>query len=378
MEKEPTKLKILFTIPNFDTAGSGKALLNIAIGLDKEKFEPHIACLHDKGDYFQVVKESQIPVHIFNYLAPMNSRIKGLFECYMIAKKFKKINPQIIHSFNYSSDYSEAISANLARIPWVYTKKNMSWGGSSSNAWRLRSFLASHIIVQNKDMISQFFKNKKNITLIQRGVNINEFKSDNNYNKILKELKISKKKKVLLTVANLVPVKGIEVLIYAIRNLKLVNEEIILIVVGDDSNEYGSNLKKLVSENGLEKVILFTGKRYDLNRIYNVSDIFILPTKQTGEGCPVALLEAMSTALPVIASNIPGSRDILEDFQDHLFEPGNHEALSKKIESILSLDKYQISVLGNSMRDHIEKNFDIRYEVNKTERLYKKIYLDRK
>ena len=188
----------------------------------------------------------------------MNSRIKGLFECYMIAKKFKKINPQIIHSFNYSSDYSEAISANLARIPWVYTKKNMSWGGSSSNAWRLRSFLASHIIVQNKDMISQFFKNKKNITLIQRGVNINEFKSDNNYNKILKELKISKKKKVLLTVANLVPVKGIEVLIYAIRNLKLVNEEIILIVVGDDSNEYGSNLKKLVSENGLEKVILFS------------------------------------------------------------------------------------------------------------------------
>ena len=86
----------------------------------------------------------------------------------------------------------------------------------------------------------------------------------------------------------------------------------------------------------------------------------------------------MSTALPVIASNIPGSRDILEDFQDYLFEPGNHEALSKKIESILSLDKYQISVLGNSMRDHIEKNFDIRYEVNKTERLYKKIYLDRK
>ena len=380
MEKEPTKLKILFTIPNFDTAGSGKALLNIATRLDKEIFEPHIACLHDKGDYFQVVKESKIPVHIFNYFVPMNSRIKGLVGCFNIAKKFKEINPQIIHSFNYSSDYSEAISAKLSRIPWVYTKKNMSWGGSSSNSWRLRSFLASHIIVQNKDMISQFFNNKKNITLVQRGVNINEFKNDNNYNKILQELKISKKKKVLLTVANLVPVKGIEVLIYAIRNLKLINEEVILIVVGDDKNEYGSNLKKLVSESRLEKVIFFTGKRYDLNRIYNASDIFVLPTHQTGraEGCPVALLEAMSTGLPVIASNIPGSRDILEDFQDYLFEPGNHEALSKKIKSILSLDKYQTSVLGNSMRNHIEKKFDIRYEVNKTERVYKKIYLDRK
>ena len=72
MEKESTKLRILFTIPNFDTAGSGKALLNIATRLDKEIFEPHIACLHDRGDYFQVVKESRIPVHIFNYFVHFN------------------------------------------------------------------------------------------------------------------------------------------------------------------------------------------------------------------------------------------------------------------------------------------------------------------
>ena len=138
--------------------------------MDKEIFEPHIACLHDKGDYFQVVKESKIPVHIFNYFVPMNSRVKGLVGCYNIAKKFKEINPQIIHSFNYSSDYSEAISAKLSGYHGYILKKNMSWGGSSSNSWRLRSFLASHIIVQNKDMISQFFNNKKNITLVQRGV----------------------------------------------------------------------------------------------------------------------------------------------------------------------------------------------------------------
>ena len=140
MEKEPTKLKILFTIPNFDTAGSGKALLNIATRLDKEIFEPHIACLHDKGDYFQVVKESKIPVHIFNYFVPMNSRVKGLVGCYNIAKKFKEINPQIIHSFNYSSDYSEAISAKLSRIPWVYTKKEYELG------WFIFKFMEAKII----------------------------------------------------------------------------------------------------------------------------------------------------------------------------------------------------------------------------------------
>ena len=372
MEKQSTKLKILFTIPNFDTAGSGKALLNIATRLDKEKFEPHIACLHDKGDYFQVVKESKIPVHIFNYIAPMSSRAEGLINCFKIAKKFRKINPQIIHSFNYSSDYSEAISAKLARIPWVYTKKNMSWGGSSSNAWMLRTFLASHIIVQNKDMINQFFSNKKNISLIQRGVSINEFKN-NNDKQFVQELEIQNSEKILLTVANLAPVKGIEVLVHALKQFKQKNKQIILIVVGDDKNEYASKLKKLVRDNSLEKMILFVGKRYDLNRIYNSSDIFILPTHQFGEGCPVALLEAMSTNLPVIATNVSGSKDILEDFQDFLFEPGNHKELSNKIKSILSLDKNEISVLGQKLRRHVEENFDINYEVIKTEKVYKKI-----
>ena len=64
-------LRILFTIPNFNTAGSGKALLNIAKGLDKNKFEVHIACKTDEGEYFKVVKDSGIPVHVFNYEAPM-------------------------------------------------------------------------------------------------------------------------------------------------------------------------------------------------------------------------------------------------------------------------------------------------------------------
>jgi len=44
----PEPWKILYTIPNFDTAGSGKALLNIATRLNKNHFESHISCFHNK------------------------------------------------------------------------------------------------------------------------------------------------------------------------------------------------------------------------------------------------------------------------------------------------------------------------------------------
>ena len=52
------KIKILYTIPNFNTAGSGIHLLSIVKRLDPDLFEPQIACIHDLGDYFQEVKNT--------------------------------------------------------------------------------------------------------------------------------------------------------------------------------------------------------------------------------------------------------------------------------------------------------------------------------
>ena len=65
--KENSLIKVLFTIPNFDTAGSGKALLNIATRLNSNYFEPHICCFHNKGEFFQTVENSNIPIHIFQF-----------------------------------------------------------------------------------------------------------------------------------------------------------------------------------------------------------------------------------------------------------------------------------------------------------------------
>ena len=94
------RLKILYTIPNFDTAGSGIPLLKIASSLDKNYFEPSIACLHDRGELFQNVKNSGIKIHILDLYKNPRPIIKMLNECHGLSKVFKKINPDIIHSYH--------------------------------------------------------------------------------------------------------------------------------------------------------------------------------------------------------------------------------------------------------------------------------------
>ena len=72
MVKRP---KILFTIPNFDTAGSGKVVHDLVKGLDKTYFEPEICCFHDKGDYFQTIKTLGVKIHLFNFTVPYRPMI---------------------------------------------------------------------------------------------------------------------------------------------------------------------------------------------------------------------------------------------------------------------------------------------------------------
>lgn len=368
------KIKVLYTIPNFDTAGSGKALLNLALGLDKNKFEPHILCLHDKGAFFETVKNSGLPVHVFDYLPKERPILSMLTKCWKVSRKFKEINPDIIHSFNYSSNYTEAISARLARIKWTFTKKNMSWGGSSSNSWKLRSLLAKKIIVQNTDMIKDFYPNSQKTTLIPRGVNISKFEISEPKVEIKKAMGTQIHERVIITVANLVPVKGIEILIEAFSKISNNHSDWNLWVIGDDSSEYGDFLKQKAKDFGVFEKVRFSGKQLDVVSYLNHAEIFVLPTLDKGEGSPVALLEAMANSKLVIGSNVPGIKDQLQNFQDHVFQSKNTDELAEKLSSFFSYKKEEIERIGAIFKEFVSKNYSIESEVKRHEKVYIEIF----
>lgn len=366
------KIKILYTIPNFDTAGSGKALLNIALGLNKDLFEPHVLCLHNKGEFFKVVQNSGIPVHVFDYIPSERPVLKMLLNCFRVSKKLKAINPDIVHSFHYSSNYTEALSAKMTGAKWVFTKKNMSWGGSSANSWKLRSFLADKIAVQNTDMIKQFYPKSKKTHLIPRGVNVQNFAPSEPKSQSRSEMQTGFEKRIIICVANFVPVKGIELLIQAFDKLHASNPEWVVWLVGDNSNEYGQKLTDLVQEKKLENSIIFSGKKLNVIDYLNHAEIFVLPTLDEGrrEGTPVAMLEAMSNGKVVIGSAVPGIKDQLRNFQNHLFEAGNAIDLEKKLAVFMNNSEQENATIGLDFKNVATAEFTIENEIENHEKLY--------
>lgn len=376
MAQATKRIKILYTIPNFDSAGSGKALLHVAKRLNPEKFEVHIACFHDRGAFFKVVKNSGIPVHVFQYTTPMKPYYRGLFRCLKISKELKKIKPDIIHSFHYSADYSEALAAKMAGIKWMFTKKNMSWGRSSKNAWLLRTRLATAIAVQNTDMMHQFFNGLQKAVLIPRGVDTKMFKPQEPNDDIKKEWSISSENRVIMCVANMVPVKGIEILLKAFSNTINNHSNWKLLLVGDYNNDYGKKLLDLRSKLDLNDSVVFCGIQKHVVAYLSIADIVVLPTLNQGrkEGSPVSLLEAMSSATNVLASNISGINDQLAGFKEHLVEAGNVETWTKALNTNFSLSMEHHKHKGLKFREHVLKNYPIELEVKRCEQLYIKVH----
>ena len=352
------KIHILYTIPNFDTAGSGKVVYDLASKIDTTKFRVSIACSHNRGAFFKEIEKLGHPIHIIATKVSLKPYYKLFFNVKPFKDFLKEKEIDIVHSWDWSSNWSEVLACKLAGVTYVYTKKAMSWGNKH---WKIKSYLSNYIITVNNDM-QAFFPNKKNQKLIPFGLDTAY------YNPQLFTKSTAETKFKIITVANLVPVKGIEVLIKA---LKQVNSAIVLDVVGDTRDPYAATLKKITTDLNLQDRVSFLGKLPDVRSLLNNADLYVICSKK--EGMPMALVEAMSMGIPVLGADVPGIRYVLKEFKNLLFTPSNSEALASKIETMYALAPNERIQLGASLRAYCVSNFNINTFIANHEKLYQDI-----
>lgn len=164
------------------------------------------------------------------------------------------------------------------------------------------------------------------------GVNSNEYQLNSlDKSKLRGKLGLKDDDIVLITIGELINRKNHETSIKSIYKSK--NNKIKLLICGEGSQK--DELIKLVKELGLEDRIYFLGFRTDIKELLNISDIFIFPSYQ--EGLPRAMMEAMSSGLPCIASSIRGNVDLINNEKGgYLHHPNDVDAFANSINIISS------------------------------------------
>lgn len=366
------KVKILFTIPNFDTAGSGRHMFDIAIRLNKDRFEPHIACEHSKGAFFKEVEKSGIPIHIKKTTIDLENKLGFLKMVLSNFGFFRKQRFNIIHSFHWASDIAEPLGAKLAGKKWLYTKKNMTW---ARKAWQIRTNLAKHIIIINPYMKDKYYASNNNVSCIALGVGADEWspRPQELVAGLRQKLGIGTDQKVVGTVANLVAVKGVDVLIKAFAQYQKNDEKAILLVVGEDQTDHGRDLHELVEKLGIASKVIFTGKTMDVQSHLALMDLYVQPSIRLGtatEALGVATIEAITAGRLSIGSDVEGTRFVLGEDAGFLFEPGNEQELAGKIEALLNKPVQEKTELIHRQQARVGELFNIDNIVVGYEKVY--------
>lgn len=295
----------------------------------------------------QVDKENYVIVRHLYFAAALSlfkERERIIYIIPLVAPRLQKMNIKQVGKFKKIYYYF--------LIPQLYivekfTLNRLSYIGTLSNT--------------KKEEITTYYNIPADkVTVIPPGVDLKRFKpliDENEKNEILKteELSCLKEFKILLTVCRLSNEKNV---IYAIDVIKNLNDEYKLVIVGD--GEEFSTLKRYVMECGLEKQVIFTGFKTNIEDYYKVSDIFILPSRYEGFGH--VYLEAMASGVPCIGLEhnppkiITATHEIIKNGLNGYIDTGeNPKTLADRIKVWFETPDL-VSELKVNSRKYVEKN----------------------
>ncbi len=253
----------------------------------------------------------------------------------------------------------------------------------------LRKLIKNHFIDKTSHTIAvseanlemmkkEYPKLKTSISFIHNGIELDIFSQDllhyssQNRQKIRQNLfRATQNEFIVITVAALHERKGLVYLIRAIKEVKAKIPNIKLIIVGNGPQK--NELMKTIATLGLDKEVMLLGKQEHIPKILKSSDLFVLPSIKEAFG--LVLLEAMACQLPIIASNVGGIPEIIQNHKNgELVEAGDTCAIADKIVELYEnkAQREKIAFIGN----HDVKKFGAKEMALKTERIYDQVMAD--
>jgi glycosyltransferase involved in cell wall biosynthesis len=194
----------------------------------------------------------------------------------------------------------------------------------------------------------------KNIELIYNSIDTKKFRKVRT--NLKERLNIPKYKKIISFVGRLIYAKGVQDLIKATENINNIK----VLIVGD--GPYKEDLKKL-AEN--RKDILFLGEKNEkeIIEVLGITDIFVNPSY--AEGLPTSVLEAGAVGVPIIATDVGGTKEIInKGLNGFLIEPHNIKNIREKIVSLIG-DEFISGKISETIKGKIKKTFDWKININK-------------
>jgi len=280
----------------------------------------------------------------------------------------RKERPDVLHTHNPKPGVYGRIVGRLARVPIVVNTVHGLYATPESSLpkrivvytleWIASRFSDAELIQSPEDF--DLLKRAKimpasKLRLLGNGVDLTRFQADSEQRReVREELGLAEGQIAVGLVARLVEEKGVPELIEAAERL---DDRYVVLIIGPKDHEKSDAVSEDLLARAEANGVRFLGMRSDVDRIYKGLDLFVLPSHR--EGFPRAAMEAAASGLPVIATDIRGCRQVVEDgVNGFLFPVRDVDALASAITKVGNDPELRSAMAAASVeraRDHFDE-----------------------
>lgn len=319
----PKSIKILHILPSLVRAGAERVVYDLSLGLPRDKFQSGVLLFKDNGagaDWRAELVAAGIPV-----FALRKCCLFDVVNFWKIYRQIKKFSPDIVHT-HLGGDIYGRLAAKLARVPVIVSTEhnlNISEGWAAACLKKITARFAVKIFAVSQavkaDAIKRYNLPWEKIEVVYNGIDSNHFQA---------KIKTPSRPYVIGALGRLTAQKGFSVLIAAISQLQ--NQEVIVQIAGQ--GELKSSLQQQINKLKLGDKVKLVGLVEPVSFL-NSLDVFVAPS--LWEGLGLSVLEAGALGKPVIASDVDGLREIINEQTGFLFPVNTAPELTKQLDFVL-------------------------------------------
>lgn len=352
------------------TAGTEKQLLLLLKAFSREQIEPTLCCLYS----------SEWLEREFKTCPLVNLEIASFKDIRLPAKLWRFSSFLRSHSIDIvqtqfrDANYAGVLAAKLAGVRAIIsTRRGLPYWRNGLELSLLRVFnSAVNVFVANSRASGDLFCTRERISreimkVIYNGIDIADYLTDEETRAAAKsQLGIAPQTRTIGIMANLRPVKGIDVFLRAASLVKKQCNAVKFLIVGEGTER--ENLMSMAGELGIGSDAAFLGRREDVPHLLPALEIGVLSSHF--ESCPNAIIEYGAAALPAVCTDVGGAKEVIVDGETgYLVPAGNAEALADRIVHLLNNPSSK--EMGTLARQRVQNLFSI----DSTARQYQELYM---